>query len=132
MGTKPVPRVRMIPSGCLREALPPEEKGCYVYVLLCSDDALYTGWTTDLKQRLAAHNGSDGKSAKGAKCTRARRPVKLVYFESLETKSQAMKREAALKKLTRSQKLQLIRENPSESGSEDRGFCLAETKPIIL
>ena len=76
----------------------------YVYLLLCSDNSLYCGWTTDLKARLAAHN-----SGKGAKYTKARRPVKLVYFEELASKSAAMKREWFIKhKMTREQKLKLI------------------------
>ena len=76
----------------------------YVYLLLCSDNSLYCGWTTNLKARLAAHN-----SGKGAKYTKARRPVKLVYFEELESRSAAMKREWFIKhKMTREQKLKLI------------------------
>ena len=76
----------------------------YVYLLLCSDNSLYCGWTTDLKARLAAHN-----SGKGAKYTKTRRPVKLVYFEELASKSAAMKREWFIKhKMTREQKLKLI------------------------
>ena len=76
----------------------------YVYLLLCSDNSLYCGWTTDLKARLTAHN-----SGKGAKYTKTRRPVKLVYFEELASKSAAMKREWFIKhKMTREQKLKLI------------------------
>ena len=78
-------------------------KHFFVYLLRCSDDTLYCGWTTDLKRRLAAHN-----SGKGAKYTRTRRPVELVYFEELENKSSAMKREYEIKQLSRAEKLRLI------------------------
>ena len=77
---------------------------CYTYILKCSDGTYYTGWTNDLDKRLKAHNG--GKS--GAKYTRNRRPVTLVYYEEFETKGEAMKREAAIKKLSRKEKTALI------------------------
>ena len=69
----------------------------------CSDDTLYTGWTNDLKKRLEKHN-----AGKGARYTRGRLPVKLVYYEVFATKSEAMKREAQIKKLSRKQKLLFI------------------------
>lgn len=72
---------------------------CYTYMLLCSDNTYYTGWTTDLTQRIAAHN-----KGTGSKYTRARLPVTLAYAETYETKSEAMKREAAIKKLPRKEK----------------------------
>ncbi len=75
-----------------------------VYIVRCADDTLYTGSTTDLARRLAEH----AAGRKGAKYTRARRPVTLVYSESLPTWSAALKREAHLKCLSRTQKLQLI------------------------
>ena len=75
----------------------------FVYILKCSDNSLYTGWTTNLEKRLKAHN-----SGKGAKYTRARLPVEIVYFEEFEDKIDAMKREYAIKKLTRESKLKLI------------------------
>jgi len=75
----------------------------YVYILKCNDGTLYTGWTTDLEKRLQTHN-----SGLGAKYTRARLPVKLEYYEEYEEKSDALKREAAIKKLTREEKLKLI------------------------
>ena len=81
-----------------------ENKHFFVYLLRCSDNTLYCGWTTDLKRRLAAHNS--GK--RGAKYTRARRPVELVYFEELDSKSSAMKREYEIKQLSRAEKLRLI------------------------
>ena len=74
----------------------------YVYILRCADDTLYTGWTTDLKKRIQAHN-----QKKGAKYTKSRTPVSLFYWEEFETKSEALKREAAIKKLPRSSKLLL-------------------------
>ena len=71
----------------------------YTYILKCKDGSLYTGWTNDLEQRVAAHN-----TGKGAKYTKARRPVELVYFEEFETKEQAMKREYAIKQMARKDK----------------------------
>lgn len=71
----------------------------YTYILKCADGTYYTGWTTDLAQRLKAHN-----QGTGAKYTRARLPVTLAYAELHETKSEAMKREAAIKKLSRKEK----------------------------
>ena len=74
-----------------------------MYILRCCDGTLYTGWTTDLEHRLAAHN--DGT---GAKYTRSRRPVELVYHEEFDSKGTALKREAAIKRLSRKEKLALI------------------------
>lgn len=74
----------------------------YTYLVRCSDNSLYAGWTNDIEKRLKAHN--DGT---GAKYTKSRRPVTLAYFETFETKSEAMKREAALKKMTHRQKEKL-------------------------
>ena len=75
----------------------------YSYMLKCSDGTLYTGWTNDLEKRVEAHN-----SGKGAKYTKARRPVELAYYEEFETKEQAMKREYAIKQLGRKEKQKLI------------------------
>lgn len=75
----------------------------YVYILRCGDGSLYTGWTNDLEQRLLAH-----QSGKGAKYTRSRPPVTLVYRETYDDKISAQQRERAIKKLTRAQKLALI------------------------
>ena len=72
-------------------------------MLKCSDGTLYTGWTNDLERRVEAHN-----SGKGAKYTKARRPVELAYYEEFETKEQAMKREYAIKQLGRKEKQELI------------------------
>ena len=76
----------------------------YVYILRCNDDSLYTGWTNNLEKRIKAH--SEGK---GAKYTKARLPVELVYFEEFEDKIEAMKREYAIKQLKRNEKLMLIK-----------------------
>lgn len=76
----------------------------YVYILKCSDTTLYTGITTDITRRVQEHNSSE----KGAKYTKLRRPVELVYSEEAEDRSSASKREYAIKKLTRSEKLELI------------------------
>lgn len=75
----------------------------YVYIVECSDHTYYTGWTTNIEHRIKAHNNGNG-----AKYTKARRPVKLVYVEELLDKSQALKREYAIKQLTRKQKELLI------------------------
>lgn len=76
----------------------------YAYLLLCADGSLYAGWTNDLQRRLHAHN-----EGRGAKYTRSRRPVRLVYAEAFETKEEAQKRECQFKKLRRPQRLLLIR-----------------------
>ena len=75
----------------------------YVYLLRCSDNSIYCGWTTDLNARLAAHN-----SGHGAKYTRSRLPVELVYYEKYEDKTEALSREWHIKRLSREEKLRLI------------------------
>lgn len=75
----------------------------FVYMLRCKDGSLYTGWTNDLKHRLAMHN-----SGRGAKYTRGRGPLELVYSEELPDKEAALRRECAIKKLRREQKLALL------------------------
>ncbi len=75
----------------------------YTYILKCADGTFYTGWTNDLDRRLAAHN-----AGKGGKYTRAHRPVSLAYYETFETKEEAMRREAQIKTLSRSEKIRLI------------------------
>lgn len=75
----------------------------YTYMLRCSDGTLYTGWTNDLSHRIAAHN-----AAKGAKYTRSRLPVSLVWFEIHPSKSEAMRREQEIKHMSRTEKLALI------------------------
>lgn len=78
-------------------------KSWYVYILQCKDGTLYTGSTDDVQRRLAVHN-----SGKGAKYTRGRLPVEVVYAEVCESYSAALKREYAVKQLTRIQKLEMI------------------------
>lgn len=78
----------------------------YVYILECADGTLYTGWTTDIQKRVQTHN-----AGKGAKYTRSRRPVKLVYTETFESKSDALRREYQIKQLSRAQKLSLLKMN---------------------
>ena len=85
-----------------------KHQGNYTYIVKCSDETLYTGWTNNLKKRLEAHN-----SGKGAKYTKIRRPVELVYFEEYDTKQEAMKREYAIKQLSRQKKLALIHSRQS-------------------
>ncbi|MDO9573910.1 MAG: GIY-YIG nuclease family protein [Candidatus Contubernalis sp.] len=75
----------------------------YVYIVECSDGTLYTGWTTDLEKRLAEHNRGSG-----AKYTRGRYPVAVRYYETFETKIEAMQREYRIKRLSREGKIQLI------------------------
>ena len=75
----------------------------YTYILKCTDETLYCGWTNDLEKRLKVHN--DGK---GAKYTRSRLPVTLVYYEEFETAKEAQKREYQIKNLSRKEKLKLI------------------------
>ncbi len=79
----------------------------FVYILRCADGSLYTGYTTDIKKREQEHNGLLNEKA-SARYTRTRRPVSLIYHESYSTRSEALKREAAIKRLTRMQKETLI------------------------
>jgi len=76
---------------------------CYCYIVECSDGTYYTGWTTDPNRRVATHNKGGG-----AKYTKMRLPVKLVYVEEQPDRVTAMKRERAIKKMTRSQKQKLF------------------------
>ena len=80
-----------------------EKRVYYTYILKCNDDTLYIGWTDNLVKRMIAHN-----SKKGAKYTRGRTPVQLVYWEKYQSKKQAMQREYALKQWTREEKLMLF------------------------
>ena len=75
----------------------------YVYILRCADDTLYCGWTTDLEARLATHN-----SGQGAKYTRSRRPVELIYCEAYEDRHDALSREWHIKRMSRGEKLALL------------------------
>jgi len=81
----------------------------YVYMVKCSDDTLYTGIASDLQRRVEEHNSSK----KGAKYTKTRRPVRLVFSEIFEDRSSASKREYAIKKLSREEKLHLIASSQS-------------------
>ena len=76
---------------------------CYCYIVECSDGTYYTGWTTDPERRVKQHN-----KGIGAKYTSVRRPVKLVYLEPLPDRTDAMKRELAIKKMKRLQKSKLV------------------------
>ncbi len=76
----------------------------YTYMVKCADGTLYTGWTNCLEKRLKAHNG--GRN--GAKYTKTKRPVSLVYYEGFFTKEEALQREYQIKQLTRERKLELI------------------------
>ena len=81
-----------------------------VYIILCTDNSLYTGITTDIERRLAQHG-----SARGAKYFRGRRPRRVVYLEGGHTRSTASKREAAIKKLPRADKDRLIDSTDNEA-----------------
>jgi len=87
-----------------------------VYILRCGDGTLYTGCTNDLTRRLKAHQGG-----KGAKYTRSRPPVALAYQETMADKSAALRREAAIKRLTRQEKLALIGEKGCPASPPDAG-----------
>ena len=78
----------------------------YTYMLRCTDGSIYTGMTNNLEKRIDEH-----LSKKGAKYTKTRRPVELVYYEKFETKEEAMKREYAIKQLTRAEKLLLSKKD---------------------
>jgi len=80
----------------------------YTYLVKCADNTLYCGWTNHLEKRMEAHN-----QGKGAKYTKTRRPVELVYYESYPTKEEAMRREVQIKKLSRKDKLSLIEKSES-------------------
>lgn len=76
----------------------------YVYIIKCKDNSLYTGWTNNLERRFKAHT-----EGKGAKYTRGRGPLELVYFEEFDNKVEAMKREYEIKKMSRENKLDMIK-----------------------
>lgn len=91
------------------------DKKHFTYILRCSDDSLYTGYTTNLAKRLQTHN-----AGKGAKYTKARLPVEMVYHEEYVTKEEAMRREAAIKKLT--QKTENRIDQESDKYERDKGM----------
>lgn len=82
----------------------PEKKGEYVYLVKCQDGTLYAGYTTDLRRRIKEHN-----SGQGARYTRGRAPVKLVYYQNCRGRSQALKEEYRIKQLSRTSKEELIK-----------------------
>ncbi|MBE6064249.1 GIY-YIG nuclease family protein [Clostridium cochlearium] len=82
---------------------------CYVYMLQCNDNTLYTGWTNNLEKRIDTHS-----KGKASKYTRARLPIKLVYYEEYEDKISAQKREYEIKQFKRSDKLKLINSKLTE------------------
>ena len=88
----------------MKKELEETKESNYTYILKCNDGSLYTGWTNCLEKRVAAH-----QSGRGAKYTKCRRPVELVYWESFPTRSEAMSREAAIKQMSREDKLELIK-----------------------
>ena len=85
------------------ENTPSPEGTCYTYILRCADGTYYTGWTNHLTERVRTHN-----AGKGARYTKPRRPVTLVYYETFATRAEAMSRESAIKRLTRREKQGLI------------------------
>ena len=87
----------------------------YTYILECADGSLYTGYTTDVEKRLKTHN-----AGKGAKYTKNRRPVVLKYYETFSTKQEAMRREWAVKQLSRKEKLALIGQFEEQKMSEQQ------------
>ena len=87
--------------------------GYVVYILRCGDGTLYTGCTNDLARRLRAH-----QSGRGAKYTRSRLPVELVYWEAAEDRAAALRREAAVKRMNRREKLALIATRPESPAGE--------------
>jgi len=82
------------------------DKLAYTYILKCSDDTYYTGWTKDLEKRLKAHN-----RGVASKYTRTRLPVNLIYYEYFDSDKEAMRREVAIKRLSRKKKEELIKFN---------------------
>lgn len=85
----------------------------YTYILTCADGTFYCGWTNDLDKRLKAHN-----EGRGARYTKTRRPVVLSYYETFQTRKEAMKREYAIKRLTRRQKETLLNQFELKKGSQ--------------
>ena len=93
-----------------------EETRNFVYMVRCRDGSLYTGWTTDIAGRVAAHN-----SGRGAKYTKSRGPVELVYAEEAGSRGEALRREAGIKRLKRSDKLKLL-QSPDNVAAAVRGM----------
>ncbi len=95
----------------------------FAYLLRCRDGSMYAGWTNDLEARVKAHNAGEG-----AKYTRSRRPVELVYYEEFETREEAMSREWHLKRLSRREKLALISQNRNQK-EENHVIIDVDTHP---
>jgi putative endonuclease len=100
----------------------------YVYMLRCADNSLYTGVTTDIVRREREHNG---KTASVAKYTRTRQPVKMVYHEQAENRSAACQREAAIKKLRKSNKEALVNANQKLAVKLDHVTSTTSTEALI-
>ena len=83
-----------------------EKEIYYIYILRCRDGSLYTGWTNDMAKRIEAHN-----KGQGAKYTKGRGPMELIYHEEYSNKSEALKREYAIKRFSKAQKLELIQKS---------------------
>lgn len=90
-----------------------EQNACYCYMVECEDGTFYTGWTTDVERRVSEHN-----AGRGARYTKYRRPVELVYVEELPDRSAAMSREHQLKKLSHHKKALLTQEFTPQRGAE--------------
>ncbi len=88
---------------------------CFCYIVECADGTYYTGWTTDPERRVATHN-----KGRGAKYTKMRLPVKLIYVEEQANRNMAMKREIAIKKMGRVGKMKLIGENSKHGNKKIR------------
>ncbi len=78
-------------------------KGCFTYIVECADGSFYTGWTNDLEKRIEAHN-----AGRGAKYTRSRGPVKLIWYREAASKEEAMQWEWRIKQMTHQEKVALI------------------------
>lgn len=91
-------------------ATEPDRSGNWTYLLECADGSLYCGWTNDLDRRIEAHN-----NGKGARYTRSRLPVRLVYTERFDTPREAMRRECSIKRMTRTDKLLLIKSSDQDT-----------------
>lgn len=87
----------------------------YTYILRLSDGSLYTGWTNDIEKRLTAH-----RAGKASRCTRAHRPLELVYVETHPTRSAAMRREALIKRMTKAEKETLVQAAPKNSKPKEK------------
>lgn len=116
----PAPAVNVVLTETVnRRSMKENENGWrgmnYTYIVECNDKTLYTGWTTDLEKRLQAHN-----TGKGAKYTRSRRPVQLVYTEESEDRHTAMRREAQIKQMSRAEKLEMIAAYQETQGSKQQ------------